>query len=155
MIGPVGVYFVRLPDDDREITKVVAGVCTYETNKVFVRGYWTPDDWGKWPRHAWFTKPVMLNLIVSREDPGMVIRVGAVVPLAELPRDQWGEEYEGEEWRNQVPPGGALGTLELGVLVRYERAFRFGGHLLRESADLLRSAMKGETKEPWEQGLSA
>jgi hypothetical protein len=156
LLGPLALYFVRLPDDEYELTKVIVGVMLRGVHTRFLRCAMEPDQWDKWKLHPHFERPVAIMVRAKREAPGVTLRIAAMVPLADLPREQWGPQFEGEEWRGNSgqPPNDALGALELGVLVRYEAKCHHAD-LSAEMLCMIRKAIEGDLVEPYEQGLSS
>jgi hypothetical protein len=156
IIGRAAVDFVRLRDDERYPASMIVGVTLRGESKVVLRGVWDVDTWETWRAHQWFDRPVMLSAEMSREDPGIVVKVSAVVPVRYLPRETWPDEFRGEAWQGEhtLPPMEVGGLLPLGTLVRYARKFEFRGILPDEGMSVIQSALRGNTSEPWEQGLS-
>lgn len=157
LVDAIPMYFARLPDDEREPAKMVFATFAAHPNGEhvrFLRGVWDVDTWEKWSTHRHFERPCRLLVQVREESPGVVLHVSALVPLRELPREQWPDE-DGEEWKGeQVPPPQARGPLPLGVLVRYAARRRYPRDLVREAHDILSRALYGGTVEPYEQGLA-
>jgi hypothetical protein len=155
MLGEAFIDFVRLPDDDRYPASMIIGVTMRRQSRVILRGVWDVDVWDHWKAHKWFWGPVPLSAEMSREDPGVVVKVSAVVPLREMPREQWPEEFRTEAWQaERQPPAQAGAFLPLGTLVRYARRFEHHGVLPDEGMAVIHAALSGRVQEPWEQGLS-
>ena len=152
LIGPIPIYFIRLPDDDREPTKMIFATMIQESNHRFLRGAWDPDTWDQWAAHPFFNRPIHLLGTPAFEDPGITLRIAALVPAREMPRSTW-PVVKGEEWKGPRRPGrDERFPLELGVLVRYRHRMCHT-NLLAEAGCLLRSALTAGTVEPYEQGL--
>lgn len=154
VMGALPLYFVRLPDDDRAITRVIVGTMIAGRTDVFLRGAWEPDVWDTLKAHPLFNNPVPIVTDATVEAPGIVARVGTVVPAMLLPREYWGPAYVGEEWSGRTPDPTENAWYPLGTLVRYQRAMAYQGNLPLEVADMLRRAVEGKAVEPWEQGLA-
>lgn len=154
MMGALPLYFIRLPDDDRALAHVIVGTMLYGRSGLFLRGAWEPDVWDALRSHPMFDGPIPIIAKADIESPGIVARIGTVVPAGILPRQYWGSSYEGEEWSGRTPGPNENAFYPLGTLVRYERAMAYGGNIPAEVADMVRCAVNGNVKEPWEQGLA-
>jgi hypothetical protein len=142
-IGTARLTFVRLPDDDRNPAHIVVGATLTGQSAIILRGLWSVDQWEKWRDHDVFRAPVSLVADAEHEDPGVVLKIGAIVPLREMPRATWPAEFQSEEWQSErmLPPSRAGALLPIGTLLRSESRYEFGGTLPDEAIAMVRASL--------------
>lgn len=154
--SPIPLYFVRLPDDDREPAKIVAGAFHGATHKIMVRGLWSPDMWDAFKNHPMWQEPQPLLLNVMMNPAlGVVLALHVAVNLRDVPEEALDEilrltRRQGpprEPWE-AVPETPLSHTilLEIGRLVRAPHAFEYGGSLMHEAVTMFNNALAGKVE---------
>lgn len=153
MAGPLTLWPVQVAAEPDDAPNLRVAIYAGNSDKPFVRGAWAPEAWAAVKDHPRWQQPFMVLVSARREDPGIVLHLHLIVPPEMLPNGLVtpNPDAEGEAWRGET--AGTAALLPVGMLVRYEHAFRHGGELPAEAIDLLERAASGGTVEPFEQGL--
>jgi len=143
---------VRVIDDDR-VPPGETGFGAYLADRLVARNALPSELIDRLPLAALFADPVPLVFQVGLGIPGIRGTLFALVPFGPMqaavePEEPWAASVPKFEAEAAAETGAAEPVLfPLGILVRTARDRKFPGDLPREAADLLRTALSGETHE--------